>query len=288
LNPKGWADPDPSIREDDAKYASLFKKFNPVWLHGISRDENGEILHPYGRTGIRGQGVLGNRRVNEAVDPIVLFLDEKDKDVKVLLIKRFPVDTKDNSWAIPGGMVDYAPDTDSYTVPLRLGNLLSTSKVKAPPKLAKSAGLTPLVHKEDKVPFNDALRELKEETGFTGKVAYQKLLAQMYSDDVRNTDTTWISTSLFLLIADVAQSLTADGVETSEAKWVPFHEAMEFDFFASHRLMIVAAVRYYIIRSFHDRDLDGSPEHQQAYMYLRGAPDLELPDTFEGLLLLTE
>ena len=306
LNPKGWGDPDPNIREDDPRYMPLFKKFNPIWVRGIQRDREGNILHPYGRTGIRGQGVLGNRRINEAVDPIVLHFD--GKEVKILLVKRNPRDTLDNSWAIPGGMVDYRPESDSYTVPVRLNNLLSSAQVKAPTALRRS-----IIHKDKnttKVQFvesiipdtkdegkddngskdniGDAYRELKEETGFEGRIAYHMLLAHMYSDDVRNTDTTWIVTSLFLLIAEKAEMVTGDGVETAEARWVSIMEALEFDFFASHRIMILAAIRYYIVRSFHDRGISNTRTHELAFKYLRQFSELDLPLEFSELLMLKE
>jgi len=134
----------------------------------------------------------------------------------------------------------------------------------------------------------DALRELREETGFRGKISYQKLLAQMYSDDVRNTDTTWIVTSLFLMIADSAYPVAGDGVETAVAEWVPIYKAFTLDFFASHRQMILAAIRYYVVRSFADRGLQGSVSHHRAYIYLREVPDLNLPYTFGNLINITE
>eukprot|EP01041_Mallomonas_annulata_P004427 gene4427-8815_t len=274
-NPNGWADPEPGIAEDDPEYGKYFKKYNPIWLRGISRDSGGRLLHPYGRAGLRGQGVLGNRHVNEAIDPITVYLDPRLGVLKVLLIKRNPVDTEDNDWAIPGGMVDYKNETDSYTVPMRLNALLSKFDVKAPT----------LMKDTQRELRDNALRELKEETGFSGNVSYQKLIAQMYSDDVRTTDSAWICTSVFLLVTDSNESVSPDGVETAEARWVPFRYAInELDFFASHRAILDAAIRYYVTNSFADRNLSGSPSHRQAFAYLKDVTTLELPNTFDELM----
>mmetsp|Transcript_27029 Transcript_27029/g.27271 ORF Transcript_27029/g.27271 Transcript_27029/m.27271 type:complete len:388 (-) Transcript_27029:309-1472(-) len=274
-NPNGWADPEPGIDRDDPQYTKLFKRINPVWLRGLRKDDCQNMLHPYGRCGIRGQGVLGNRHVNEAIDPITVFHDVKQNVIKVLLIKRNPVDTKDVDWAIPGGMVDYKNENDAYTVPLRLNKLLSTFDVKAPTLL-----------KDTQRELRDnALRELKEETGFSGNVSYQKLIAQMYSDDTRSTDTTWIVTSVFLLVTDSSEAVAADGVETSEARWVPFKYAMEnLEFFASHKSMLIAALRYFITNSFADRKISGCASHRLAFEHLRDMKELDLPQTFEEMI----
>jgi len=274
-NPTGWGDPEPHIPKNHPEYGKLFKTVNPIWHLGLYRDENDNLLHPYGRCGVQGQGVLGNRHVNEAIDPITVYHDVKYNVVKVLLIKRNPVDTKDIDWAIPGGMVDYKTDNDAYTVPIRLNKLLSTYDVKAPTLL-----------KDTQRELRDnALRELKEETGFSGNVNYQKLVAQMYSDDTRSTDTTWIVTSVFLLITDSCEDVTADGVETSEARWVPFKFAMEkLDFFASHKSMLLATLKYFVTNSFADRKMSGCAAHRLAFEYLKSIEGLELPATFEQVI----
>lgn len=274
-NPTGWADPEPGIQKDSTEFGKLFKQVNPIWLNGLYTDSNGNFLHPYGRCGVQGQGVLGNRHINEAIDPITVFHDLKNNVVKVLLIKRNPIDTKDMDWAIPGGMVDYKTDVDSYTVPVRLNKLLSTYDVKAPTLLKDT----------QRELRENALRELKEETGFSGNVNYQKLVAQMYADDTRSTDTTWIVTSVFLLITDNCEDVAGDGVETSEAQWVPFKHAIEeLTFFASHRSMLLATLKYFVTNSFADRKISGCPAQRLAFEYLKSVPGIELPDTFEEVI----
>lgn len=284
-NRSGWADPEPGIPENSREFGKLFKPFNPIWLRGISRDSSGEILHPYGRTGIRGQGVLGNRHVNEAVDPILVYFDPILNQLKVLLVKRNPVDTTANDWAIPGGMVDYRPESGDYSVPARLSKMMNAYKMGG----LESMGETdiaakihtphpiPLIHTISELQEN-ALRELHEETGFSGKIGYQKLLAQLYADDVRTTDSTWIVTSMFLLIAEQIGELNVDGVEVSEARWTPYHEiGPELGLFASHKSMIDEAVKYYTVNSFIDRELFGTSTHEAVYTYLSSISSLDLP-----------
>lgn len=276
-NPKGYADPEPAIVASDPSYVKLFKPFNSIWLRGLSRSENGALQHPYGRVGIKGQGALGNRHVNEAIDPVTVFLDPDTGVVKVLIIKRNPRSTIDTTWAVPGGMVDFKPEKGTYSLPRPLVRVLTEMKMSITEELQDS----------DNNFKENCLRELNEETGFSGQIVYQKLIAQMYCDDSRNTDTTWIGTTVFLLIPEKFVAVRADGVETAEASWVPVLEAMTYEFFASHRYIIGATLRYYVTNSFHDRALEGTAMHRIAYDYLKGVVELELPSSFDDIVKKT-
>jgi len=275
INPKGYADPEPSISPLNPRYTKMFKSFNSIWLRGLTRDSNGSFRHPYGRVGLRGMGALGNRHINEAIDPVTVYLDLDTGIVKVLLIKRNPRSTIDTTWAVPGGMVDFKPERGAYSLPKPLAKALSEMKLSIGSDLQDS----------DSNFKDNALRELNEETGFAGQIVYEKILAQMYCDDSRNTDSTWIVTTVFLLIPEKFEHVRADGIETAEASWVPVVEAMTYEFFASHRFIIGATLRYYVTNSFHDRNLQGSPQHRMAYAYLKGVVELELPHTFEEIVI---
>lgn len=275
-NPKGWADPEPSIKISDPSFSHLFKKCNPIWYRGLACDANGNYVHPYGRVGIKGQGTLGGRHVNEAIDPVTVFLDPDTGVVKVLLIKRIATDVNETTWAIPGGMVDFKPETGAYTVPRVLASAYEAYKVMLKTDLYDTAV-------EEANLKENAMRELNEETGFSGNTVYQKMIAHMYCDDVRNTDTTWIVTSLFLIVPAQCEVVRADGHETSAAAWVPMKEAMGYEFFASHRFMISVTLRYYITNSFHERKMQGSTLHRLAYDYLKNIPELDLPQSFDLL-----
>lgn len=281
-NPKGWADPEPSISVNDPSYKHLFKPCNPIWYKGLSRDSNGNYLHPYGRIGIKGQGTLGGRHINEAIDPVTVYLDVDTGIVTVLLIKRNATDVNECTWAVPGGMVDFKPDSGNYTLPRALSSAYTSMQLMFKPDLRDSAAA---VESENNLKEN-ALRELNEETGFSGASVYQKLIAQMYSDDVRNTDTTWIVTTLFLIVPERCEAVQGDGAETSVAAWVPIQEAMGYEFFASHRFIVIHTLRYYVTHSFRDRNMQGSPGHRMAYDYLKVIPEMELPETFELLFSL--
>mmetsp|Transcript_16967 Transcript_16967/g.17028 ORF Transcript_16967/g.17028 Transcript_16967/m.17028 type:complete len:392 (+) Transcript_16967:250-1425(+) len=273
-NPDGYADPEPGIDVMDPRYTKLFKPFNPIWLRGLSRNHLGLYLHPYGRVGITGQGVLGNRQINEAIDPVTTYLDETTGEVYVLLIKRIARSTKDTTWAVPGGMVDFKPENNSYTLPRALNKVYESMTRR----------ITQEEHDSDSSLKENALRELKEETGFNSHVTYQKLIAQMYCDDSRTTDTTWIGTTVFLLVPLECQDVKPDGVETAQALWVPFKEALTYEFYASHRSIVTTAVRYYVTNSFRDRGISGSEEHCQAYEYLQSVMELDLPQNFESVV----
>jgi ADP-ribose pyrophosphatase YjhB (NUDIX family) len=161
-----------------------------------------------------------------------------------------------------------------YTVPGRIQKYVQLSELNA----AKSSDVP------GEAEIGDAFRELHEETGFKGEVSYQKLLAQMYSDDTRNTDTTWICTSVYLIISDINHAVQADNRENSDAKWVPVADAFKtMGFYASHRQMIVAALTYYVTHSFREKGLEKTAPHIAVYEYLKDIPDLELPDKFSDL-----
>lgn len=117
-------------------------------------------------------------------------------------------------WAFPGGMVDPTDPTISAT----------------------------------------AVRELKEETGFSVEDLSQYSLDPVYNgyvDDARNTDNSWMETNAYawFLTDDVPSnkiklSEGGDGEETLAAKWVPVTPDLLEDgrLFASHAAILRGAV----------------------------------------------
>lgn len=87
---------DPKDSSKDQPWADPENKFDAKDLNNQGIPKN-----PCGRTGIRGQGLLGKWGENWAADPVITRYDPKTGKLLVLLIKR-----KDGYWAIPGGMVD--------------------------------------------------------------------------------------------------------------------------------------------------------------------------------------
>lgn len=73
--PDGWADP-----ED---LAQVERKS----LGNIKWDDAGHPLHPRGRTGIAGRGLLGRWGVNPAVNAVIFRIDSDNKSIELLLGK---------------------------------------------------------------------------------------------------------------------------------------------------------------------------------------------------------
>lgn len=109
LKEKPWADPDINDPSFKPKFNELDGKVNRKSHIGIYQIENKLPLNPFGRTGLKGRGLLGRYGPNHAADPIVTKWkrDENNEIVKhddgkpilkVLCIKRG--DTKEI--ALPG------------------------------------------------------------------------------------------------------------------------------------------------------------------------------------------
>jgi ADP-ribose pyrophosphatase len=98
-----------------------------------------------------------------------------------------------------------------------------------------------------------AVRELREETGFSVTDLVNYSLGMVYSgyvDDARNTDNAWMETNAFAwyLPAEVPSNkikLFADGDETLAVKWVPVTPELLEDgkLFASHGAILRDAIR---------------------------------------------
>ncbi len=114
LKGKPWADAEHSSESFDPKYNQEDGGIDRRSYIGVYQVQSKLPLNPFGRTGIKGRGVLGRYGPNHAADPIVSTWkrDEKGEIVKheesnkailrVLCIQRG--DTKEI--ALPGGMVD--------------------------------------------------------------------------------------------------------------------------------------------------------------------------------------
>lgn len=84
--------------EEITKISGPFKSFES----NITCDELGRPRNPYGRTGLKGRGLLWNWGANFAADALLTRINPETNLLEALLIQR-----KDNlRWAIPGGMID--------------------------------------------------------------------------------------------------------------------------------------------------------------------------------------
>jgi ADP-ribose pyrophosphatase len=136
---------------------------------------DGRPRNPHGRTGLRGQGVLGRVGPNHAADPIVtrwkrhpngeIVTHNGKKVLQLVLIKRN--DTGD--WAFPGGMVDAGEDV-SVTLKREFGEeALNTMEASESEKAEAQRHIDTM--------FQDGA-----------------LIYKGYVDDPRNTDNCWMET----------------------------------------------------------------------------------------------
>eukprot|EP01102_Stenamoeba_stenopodia_P014840 TRINITY_DN4986_c0_g1_i3.p1 TRINITY_DN4986_c0_g1~~TRINITY_DN4986_c0_g1_i3.p1 ORF type:complete len:219 (+),score=57.77 TRINITY_DN4986_c0_g1_i3:1-657(+) len=131
--------------------------------------------NPFGRTGLKGRGLLGRWGPNHAADPVVTRWQRKENGEPVLVdnkkvLEFVAIKRKDNGeWAIPGGMVEPG-DTVSVTLKKEFGeealNSLSASE-------------------EERAKLEKEIDEL-----FSHGVEVYK----GYVDDPRNTDNSWMET----------------------------------------------------------------------------------------------
>nr|CAD2176833.1 unnamed protein product [Meloidogyne enterolobii] len=202
---KTWADhEDPCIytfnQEDDDGINRL--SFNGVY----SLDSTGRPLNPFGRTGLRGRGVLGKWGPNHAADAIVsrYVIGENGRQILqfVAIVRN---DTED--LAIPGGMID--PGEDAREAAIREFHEEALS--------------------------NNVLDEKLSSIWKNGKTVYQG-----YVDDPRNTDNSWMETSCFNF-HDTTENLLKDlnlkaGSDAKFAKWITVENGLKL--YASHTYLV--------------------------------------------------
>ncbi len=106
-----YADPDITDEKFKPNFNDLDGKINRRSHEGPYRVDNGLPLNPWGRTGLRGRGVLGRYGPNHAADPIVTRWKRNDSNIieiedrtKKPILQFVSIQRRDTSeWAIPGG-----------------------------------------------------------------------------------------------------------------------------------------------------------------------------------------
>lgn len=191
--PDGWADPsDISMMGDSLKDLQSLEGY-------IELDSNGRPMNPCGRTGLRGQGILGKWGPNYAADPIVVRYNSNTQTWQVVLIKRR--DTGES--ALPGGMVDK--------------DEIVSATVKR--EFKEEAGAFP-----EGSPEREKFDKLANKLFSNGRLIYQG-----YVDDPRNTDNSWMETSAFLFICsdELGQMLPLfAGDDATRVWWEDFDPKM--------------------------------------------------------------
>lgn len=203
-----WAHPpkgDGKNQMNAARFKQLQKDM--VTFEKVSYDKEGVPLNPHGRTGMKGRGLLGKWGANQAADPIVPQIDENGV-LHFVLIQR----EDSGIWAIPGGMVD-AQEGVSRTLKRELGE-------------------EALVKDENGVP---------KDTSFD--LDHPTWVYRGYVDDPRNTDNSWMETSVAILLQKkgALKGLEA-GDDAVGAEWVSVSDERVLNLYASHSPFIKLAL----------------------------------------------
>ena len=217
VKPSGWADPaDPTTPEMQAELAK--RTSNALYVGGPLVVVEGRPLHPFGRTGMTGRGLLGKWGPNFAADPLVTRWGPAGA-LEMVAIQR--ADTK--AWAIPGGMVD-------------AGELVSVTLRR---EFLEEAGNIP-----DAAEKADVLARLNALFASGGSIVYMGMV-----DDARATDNAWIETTcahFHIDDAKLAEGLPlAAGDDAVNVRWMRVAEdSEEFKkLYASHHFMVLEAVK---------------------------------------------
>lgn len=225
LNAPVWADPTLEKMENFApKFNDMDGKINRKSHQGNYKVLNGRIpLNPHGRTGLKGQGLLGRWGPNHAADPIVTRWKRDEQNMKVVhprsnlpILQFVAIERKDSKeWAIPGGMVD-AGENVSVTLKREFGEeALNSLEIKEQ-------------EKED-------LQKLINQVFNNGVLIYKGVV-----EDPRNTDNSWMETCAYNFHDNSGDSVgklsLTSGDDASNVRWMDIDKYLQL--YANHEDMI--------------------------------------------------
>ncbi|XP_067861714.1 ADP-ribose pyrophosphatase, mitochondrial-like isoform X2 [Heptranchias perlo] len=219
-----WADPPYRDGELDKplKFNQLDGGVDRTSHTGKYNLMNGFPRNPYGRTGLKGRGLLGRWGPNHAADPIVTrWKKEVGKTVTHSrtgkpILQFVAICRKDNKeWAIPGGMIDPGEKV-SLTLRREFGE-----------ETLNSLELPEAERQKVKVLINSLFQ--------AGEMVFKG-----YVDDPRNTDNAWIETVAMNFHDEIGHSvgkLTLQAGDDAEGvKWMDIDEQQKL--YASHTLLL--------------------------------------------------
>jgi len=215
-----WADAELSDNQEAQQHISfnsLDGEVDRTSHMGNYQIVGGFPRNPFGRTGLRGRGLLGRYGPNHAADPIISRW-ERDEDGHVREIDGKPVlqfiaikrnDTGD--WAIPGGMVDPG---ERFTKTLKREFLEEVE-----------------LNFENTTDKESIKNKIDDFLKFDGVEIFRG-----YCDDYRNTDYSWIETIVMNFHDDKNEIFKnvklQPGDESRKVKWKRVNKNLKL--FASH------------------------------------------------------
>ncbi|XP_058838186.1 ADP-ribose pyrophosphatase, mitochondrial [Topomyia yanbarensis] len=215
LNGKEWADPAVDHPNFKAKWNQPDGRVNRVSFIGEYEIRDGYPLNLFGRTGLRGRGLLGRWGPNHAADPIVTKwkIDEQGRPVVnessgLRILQMCAIERHDcGEWAIPGGMVDP-------------GELVSATLKRE--------------FMEEAMSSSNGTEEI--ERFFTGG----REIYKGYVDDPRNTDNAWMETVAVNFHDDngsvVGQFNLQAGDDAAKVRWMDV--GADVKLYASHAWIV--------------------------------------------------
>uniref|UniRef100_UPI00398EE612 ADP-ribose pyrophosphatase, mitochondrial-like n=1 Tax=Pristiophorus japonicus TaxID=55135 RepID=UPI00398EE612 len=227
-----WADPpygDEGELDKPLKFNQLDGRVDRTSHMGTYNVINGFPRNPYGRTGLKGRGLLGRWGPNHAADPIVTrWKKEVGKTVTHSrsgkpILQFVAICRKDNKeWAIPGGMVDPGEKV-SATLRREFGE-----------ESLNSLELPEAERQEVKVLINSLFQ--------AGEMVFKG-----YVDDPWNTDNAWIETVAMNFHDETGDSVgklkLQAGDDAGAVQWMDVEKQQRL--YASHTLLLhkVAQIR---------------------------------------------
>lgn len=194
---KPWADSDVY---QNCKFNSIEEGINRISYHGeYALDAGGRPLNPFGRTGLRGRGLLGRWGPNHAADAIVSRMF--NGQLQFVAIER----NDTGELAIPGGMIDKWESWEKAVVREFHEEALG----------------------EKKIPGSENFWQM-------AKIVYQG-----YVDDHRNTDNAWIETTCvnFHDTTCLFDNIHLKGGDDAKsARWI--NASSNLNLYASHYYLI--------------------------------------------------
>lgn len=218
-----WSDLDCEDPNFKPQWNAIDGKINRKSYNGFYNIINSCPLNLFGRTGIKGRGVLGRWGPNHAADPIVTrwkknALNEVviNKETKLPILQFVAIQRRDSGeWAIPGGMVDPGEVVSSTFKREFLEEALSI--------LDKT--------ENEKTAINNQLNEFFSD----GKEIYKG-----YVDDPRNTDNAWMETVAMHFHDEPGETVGSlnfcAGDDAIGVQWLDLNKSLLL--YASHSSMI--------------------------------------------------